>query len=436
MFSLVAMEERSSAMRKDPVVAFDGAEATPIRSETSKRDVDSWFTQHSSLYKHTLARLHRSAELSLQETETARIICDFLSTHCGSALTVTTGLDALPTAVIAVLGAPVHATKRPILLRADMDALPITGSDSSIERLHDDVHHACGHDGHMACLLSAAHYLSHNMEQVKTKVVFLFQPAEERGGGARICCEKLGLLSTLHGDVESAYALHTWPGLAIGEFAVGDGAMMAESGTFSIDITGTGGHAGMPKPEQSEPLLAACTLVTSAQSLVTRNLSPFDAVSLAFTRIETPTSRALNVIPPHVQLRGTLRTLSPATRATLTAKLSTHAAHIAQAYGCAAATAPRAGYPGTVNTAGGARRARRAALAAGGTCRAVGAAAGQLAPSLAAEDFSYLLQRVGGAYVWLGGDFGSGALHTGALVFDENAVGFGGKWFVWLVLGE
>lgn len=208
-------------------------------------EVREWMRKHAALHAKWLSELHARAELSLQEEQTAKFIADTLKTYCPG-LQVEHGLfPHLPTAVIAVFEP--RFSSGCILLRADIDALPIRPARRTT-RLHEDVHHACGHDGHSACLLACAHYLSSKLHKDPNssvrysfkKVVLLWQPAEERGGGANILLRKCGLFRTLHCDVQEVYALHAWPSFAVGALMVGEGPCMAESGIFLVEITGTG----------------------------------------------------------------------------------------------------------------------------------------------------------------------------------------------------
>lgn len=207
--------------------------------------VRDWMREHAGLHANWLSELHSLAEVSFREHRTSKFIAETLRTYCPG-LDVTHGiLPHLPTAVVAVLDSA--ETSNCILLRADIDALPMRPTVCTA-RVHDDVHHACGHDGHSACLLACAHYLSNNINKISSgnqrsrfkKIVMLWQPGEEKGGGANVILQKCGFLRTLHTDIQEVYALHSWPGYRIGTIVTGIGPSMAESGTFTIEITGTG----------------------------------------------------------------------------------------------------------------------------------------------------------------------------------------------------
>lgn len=400
--------------------------------------IASFFEENRELHTSWLHTLHSLAEKAFEEVETSNFVFSVLKEHCQS-LKVTKGLNDLPTAVLAVF-TPQDATQSTVLLRADMDGLPIRGTDGTAQPLHPDVHHACGHDGHMACLLSCAHWLHNFQDLPRRKLVLFFQPAEERGAkarggsGARVAIDRGGLLNTLHRDVTAVYALHCWPDLEVGEFALGPGAMMGMSGLFEIQMIGRGGHAAKPSEEGGDALLAASTLVVSAQAVIARGIDPFQPVTAAFTRVENVDGAATNAIASHVRVLGTLRTLDIATRDSVRKQITRHAEAAAAMHGCTAIVEFRDGYPATKNSEGGVRVARGAALRAvhgdESSVYQIGLANGLERPSLCAEDFSLLLERRGGAYVWLGNGKKGPSLHQSNFCFNEQSLAFGGKFFV------
>lgn len=403
--------------------------------------IDKFFEKNSELYSGWLRSLHSIAERSFEEQETSNFIYSILKEQCPS-LKVTRGLnDELPTAVLAV-HTPRDPLLSPILLRADMDGLPIRGTDGTPSPLHPDVHHACGHDGHVTCLLTCAHWLHNFRDLTHRKVVLFFQPAEERGvaaiggSGARIAVERGELLDTLHSDVEAVYALHSWPGLEIGHFGVGAGPMMGSSSKFVIEFAGRGGHAAMTSEEGGDALLAACTMVTCAQAVIARGTDAFMPAAVAFTSVENVDSHALGAIPSQVRVCGTFRTLDPRTKESILKQLRRHAAGAATMHGCQGNVLFTDGYPVTRNSSDGALVAQFAALRAVGgdesKVHSVGLEEGMLKPILCSEDFSILLKKRAGAYVWLGNGSGGPRLHESSYRFDERAVPFGGKLFVHL----
>lgn len=406
------------------------------------KNIESFFKRHRQLYLAWFRVLHRLAETSFDEVETSKFIFKILKKHCGS-LKFSKGIKGLPTAVLAVF-TPKHATQSPRLLRADIDALPIRGTDGTKARLNPDVHHACGHDGHVASLLMCAHWLHNFQELPRRKVVLFFQPAEERGdperggSGARIAIQKSGLLDTLHADVADVYALHCWPGLDVGEIGVGTGVMMGISGLIEVEMSGRGGHTAQTNEDGGDPLLAACTFVVSAQAVVARGADPFQPVSVSLSRIENLGSNAQNVIAPRVRILGTLRALDVPTRDSVHRQIRRHAEGAAAMHGCTTVVTFKDGYPATRNSAGGARVARNAAIRAvyGNETRVyrIGFGEGDLRPSLCAEDFSLLLEKRCGAYVWLGNGSEGGDLKESGFHFNEKALAVGGKFFVHIAL--
>lgn len=409
------------------------------------QNVDEFFEKNREVHAGWLKSLHSLAERSFEEQETSNFIYSVLKEHCSS-LKVRRGLnDELPTAVVAV-HKPRDATRPALLLRADMDGLPVRGTDGTPSPLHPDVHHACGHDGHVTVLLMCAHWLHTFKEFTHRKVVLFFQPAEERGAiafggsGARIAVERGELLDTLHPDVQAVYALHSWPGLEIGHFGVGAGPMMGSSAKFVVEFAGRGGHAAMTSEEGGDALLAACTMVTCAQAVIARGTDAFMPAALAFTSIENVNSTATNAIPSQVRVSGTLRTLDPRTKESVLIQLRRHAAGAATMHGCQGNVLFTEGYPVTRNSGDGARVAHIAALraASGDESRVhtVGLGEGMLKPILCSEDFSILLAKRGGAYVWLGNGTRGPRLHESSYRFDERALPYGGKLFVHLATGR
>lgn len=408
--------------------------------DTKHPDVAAFFSEHRHLHVSWLNRLHTLAELSLEEHETSKFVLGILREFSPS-LVINQPFRNASTGIIA-LHTPTTEKDTPILLRADMDALPITGAKISPTQLHPDCHHACGHDGHMTCLLAAAHWLHSYSSAISRKVVLLFQPAEETGGvlgrsGASMMLHE-GLLDTLHADVHSVFAVHCWPGAPEGDILVGPGCMMGASGRFEIVLRGSGGHAATPGPARSEPLLAACALVSSAQSITARLVDAFDTTTLAFTEVKNIGSGAFNICPEDVAVRGTVRASDSLVRDNILNRLGKMAEGIANAYGCHVTNNIRKGYPATVNSADGAAAAREAALRVHEGdekhVHTVGTGVGMAKPSMCAEDFSFLLEKRSGAYVWLGNGVDSPGLHTKALKFSEEAIAYGAHFFVELML--
>lgn len=365
----------------------------------------------------TLRRaLHALPETAYQEQRTAERIAAELEAY---GLEVHRGLAG--TGVVGVLR---HGTStRAIGLRADIDALSITElGERPYRSTVPGKMHACGHDGHTAMLLLAAQYLSATRELDGT-VVFIFQPAEEGGAGARVMIEE-GLFERF--PVDDVYAMHNIPGIPAGEFAVMPGPMMAAGAVFEVVLSAKGGHAAMPHTT-SDPILAGAALVQALQSVVSRSIDPLDPAVLSVTQFHG--GEATNVIPATVRLQGTARSLTPAAQDGLEAGFMRVAASTAAAFGCEARPSFRHGYPATINTP------REAAFAYATLAQAFGAerVRNDVRPLMTSEDFAFMLEARPGAYIWIGnGD--SAGLHTPGYDFNDDILAVGAA--AWVALAE
>ncbi|OWY04508.1 M20 aminoacylase family protein [Thioclava sp. IC9] len=358
--------------------------------------------------------LHRRPELAFEEHETAAFIAAELRRF---GLEVHEGLAG--TGVIGVLRNGEGPT---VGLRADIDALPIselTGADYASEI--PGKMHACGHDGHTTMLLGAAQAMATDPPGPGT-VVFIFQPAEENEGGARVMIED-GLLDQF--PLDSTFALHNWPGLEAGKIAMRAGPVMAAFDTFELKVMGKGSHGAMPH-EGIDPITLAAQLQMAWQTIVSRAVDPTDATVISVTQIHA--GHTLNVIPDEVILRGTVRTLRPATRDFVQVEMTRRAEMIAEAFHATAELTYQRRYPATINDAGAAETARRAAETI------VGSDAVQVdyAPSMASEDFAFLLEKVPGAYGWIGNGSAEGGrnLHSPHYDFNDAILPLGVQFFV------
>lgn len=357
--------------------------------------------------------LHTHPELAFQEVRTADLVARELAA-CG--LSVKTGLGR--TGVVGTLSRGDGPT---IGLRADMDALPIQEATGvAYASRTPGVMHACGHDGHVAMLLGAARHLSARTDLTGT-VHFIFQPAEECEGGGRAMVED-GLFRLFPCD--SVYGLHNWPGLPLGTLATRVGAIMASLDTFEITVTGFGTHAAMPE-RGTDTLVVASEIVLALQTIVSRRIAPTDPVVLSVTQIHG--GDAYNVIPDRAVIRGTVRCLDEAVRARVAELVEAIASGTAGTHGARVEVAYRFGYPATINTAD----AVGTALAAAGTVPDITARRGDVGPSMASEDFAFMLEACPGAYAWIGTDGSQRSLplHNPGYDFNDAALPIGAAYW-------
>jgi hippurate hydrolase len=304
-----------------------------------------------------------------------------------------------------------------VLLRGDMDALPMpeeTGLEFA-STLPGRMH-ACGHDTHTAMLAGASRLLAERRQSLRGEVRFMFQPGEEGFHGARFMLDD-GLLEPLP---QAAFALHIMPNFPHGMLASRAGALLAAADMLEITVEGRGGHASMPH-QTRDPVPVACEIVTAIQTLVTRRFDASEATVVTITRLDS--GSAHNIIPDRAMLRGTIRTLSLERREEIAGALTRLAEGIAAAHDCTAQVAVTRGFPPTLNDARAVELAETVALSMRG-----GAFERLAHPIMGAEDFSYVLEKVPGAMVFLGvaaegSDWaGCCGIHSSRMVVDETAL--------------
>jgi len=358
-------------------------------------------------------RIHRQPEIGLRLPRTQAVVLEALD---GLGLDVRTGERT--TSVVARL-----AGGRPgptLLLRADMDALPLredTGLPFASEV--DGAMHACGHDAHVAMLLAAARLLARRRATLAGSVLLMFQPGEEGYHGARVMLEE-GLLDG-GAPPTGAFALHVTHRQAAGVIATRPGPTMASGDTIQILVRGKGGHASAPH-DCLDPIPIACEMVQAFQTLVTRRVNVFDPAVLTIAKIEAGTTR--NVVPETASLLGTVRTISEATRERVLEGVRRVAEGVAAAHGAEASVEVTRGYPVTVNDDGFAAFVLDTARELLGPERTHE----MRHPVMGSEDFSYVLQRVPGAMANLGTRPDTGPVfpnHSNRMLINESALATG-----------
>jgi hippurate hydrolase len=314
-----------------------------------------------------------------------------------------------------------------VLLRGDMDALPLhEDTDLPFQSADDGKMHACGHDTHTAMLVGAAKLLSARRDEIPGRVLFMFQPGEEGGGGAGLMLDE-GLLDVPHAadgsesPVTGAYALHITSNLPTGWIASKGGSIMASADVLQITVKGRGGHASQPHAAL-DPIPIACEIVQALQMMVTRTIDVFDPTVVTVGRISAGTTN--NIIPETAFIEGTIRAISERTRSKVRDGIRRVAEGVSAAHDAQVLVEFHDGYPVTVNNPGSADFA----LAVAG--EVVGAASTVRLPNpvMGAEDFSYVLNRVPGAMLFLGGTGGdrnpatAAPNHSNLVMFDEDAM--------------
>jgi amidohydrolase len=311
---------------------------------------------------------------------------------------------------------------RAIGLRADMDCLPMQELNQFAHRSQNDGKmHACGHDGHTTMLLGAARHLS-KTRNFEGTVHFIFQPGEEGYGGGRVMVQE-GLFEKFPCD--AVFAMHNKPGIPVGSMATRAGPLLAASDRFDIKIKACGTHAAHPHTGV-DPFVIGAQIVLALQTIPSRNLDPIDpaVISVGFMR----GGSAYNVIPDELHIGGTVRTFRPEVQDLIERRMGEVARGTAELHGAAAELSYRRGYPPTINHA---TEAEFAADVAAEIC-GEDKVNRNIAPSLGGEDFSYMLQAVPGAMVWLGNGPGEGGcmLHNARYDFNDDALPVGVSFFV------
>ncbi|MDF3349141.1 MULTISPECIES: M20 aminoacylase family protein [unclassified Sulfitobacter] len=360
--------------------------------------------------------LHENPEILFETHRTSATVAEKLrSFGCDE---VVEGIGR--TGVVGVIKGKETGSGKVIGLRADMDALPIheqTGLDYASKT--DGAMHACGHDGHTAMLLGAAQYLAETRNFDGT-VVVIFQPAEEGGGGGREMCED-GMMERW--GIQEVYGMHNWPGMPTGSFGIRAGSFFAATDQFDITFEGRGGHAAKPH-ETVDTTVMSAQAVLALQTITARNADPVEQIVVSVTSFET-SSKAFNVIPQKVQIKGTVRTMSAEMRELAEKRINEICTGIAGTFGGSADVTYHRGYPVMVNHEEQTEFAADVARSISGQCEEAPLVMG-------GEDFAFMLEERPGAYILVGnGD--TAAVHHPEYNFNDEAIPAGCSWWAGIV---
>jgi hippurate hydrolase len=351
--------------------------------------------------------IHREPELGFDTEQTAAKVLAALD---GLPLEMQTGVAE--NGVVATLEC--EGDGPTVGLRADMDALPIyeeTGLPFASET--DGKMHACGHDGHTSMLVGAVHALSGMRHRLNGTLRFFFQPAEEGEGGGKVMVD-----AGVADDVDSIFALHLWPGLPFGRAATKAGPIMAAADAFEMTVRGAGGHGAMPHLT-ADAIAMAAQIVTALQTGISREVDPVEPAVLTVGEIGAGT--AYNIIPETARLGGTVRTLNENLRRKMPERMEHLARGVAQGMRGDVQFDYEFSYPVTVNDEDAAHRA----LGVAGDLLGEENALELTNPSMGAEDFAYFLEKIPGAFIWLGVGEDVSGLHTPTFAFDEEILSLG-----------
>jgi amidohydrolase len=362
--------------------------------------------------------LHAHPELGFEEHRTAALVAERL-TEFG--IEVHTGIGR--TGVVGVIRGQSDRAGKTIGLRADMDALPLEEENEFSHRSRrPGLMHGCGHDGHVTMLLGAARYLA-TTRAFDGTAYLIFQPGEEGFAGAKAMIDD-GLFERFPAD--EVYAMHNWPGLPAGKFGLNPGPMMAAADRVDISLYGKGGHGAHPHLT-IDPVLVAGHVITAVQSIVARNVPPLERAVISLCSVHAGQPGAFSVLPREARLTGTVRTFTADVQELVEQRLTELVESTARAFGAEAKMVYERIYPATVNPATQARFAADVAAELVGEDNVVR----NLAPSMGAEDFSFMLQERPGCYVRLGQGGGPSNcfLHNSRYDFNDAVIPLGAAFF-------
>ena len=364
--------------------------------------------------------IHMNPELGFEEVETSKLVTEWLGKF---GLQVKTGLAK--TGVVGLL--PGGQEGKTVAIRADMDALPIEeANEVSYRSKIKGKMHACGHDAHVTILLGVAKFFSSIREQIKGNIKWIFQPAEEGGGGGKVMAEEGALENP---QVEAIFGAHVFPDLQIGKVGIHEREGLAATDRFTIKIMGRGGHGAYPHLCK-DPILTAGHLITQIHSIVSRNVPPLDSAVISFGRVSGGT--AFNIIPDEVELIGTVRSLTPQVRELLHSRLEQVTEGVARSFGLDCRFEFDYGYPALVNDP------KMSHLVAQACAKGIGKENVEfIRPSMGGEDFAYYLQKVPGSFFRLGCRNEKKGItqtfHNSNFNIDEDVLPFGVEMFVRII---
>ena len=360
--------------------------------------------------------LHQNPELGRDCYKTAKYIQERLKEF--GITEIHTGYAS--TGIVAIIEG--QASGRTIGLRADMDALPITeNTGMSYSSKNEGVMHACGHDGHTTMLLGAARYLSET-RNFSGRVALIFQPDEEATGGAEAMVEE-GILEEF--NIEEVYALHNTPSHDVGVMYTRPGPIMAGADSFTVEIQGKGGHAAYPH-EVKDPIVAALSIAQSFQTIVSQNYIPSDDLVISITQVHSGTTD--NVIPEIAYLNGTVRTFDLSVQEMVIKRMEKIISGLAMSFEVNAKLNYQKGYPPTINH----EEATNFAIGVAEDVCGSDQVLTSVSKEMGAEDFSYMLQKRPGAYLFMGIGEGAG-LHNPNYNFNDAAAPVGASFFARLI---
>jgi len=360
--------------------------------------------------------LHQNPELGRDCYKTAKYIQERLKEF--GITEIHTGYAS--TGIVAIIEG--QTSGRTIGLRADMDALPITeNTGMSYSSKNEGVMHACGHDGHTTMLLGAARYLSET-RNFSGRVALIFQPDEEATGGAEVMVEE-GIFEQF--KIEEVYALHNIPGHDVGVMYTRPGPIMAGADSFNVEIRGKGGHAAYPH-EVKDPIVAAVSIAQAFQTIVSRNNIPSDDLVISITQVHSGTTD--NVIPEIALLNGTVRTFDLSVQEMVINRMEKIISGFSISFEVDAKFNYEKGYPPTINHEEKTNFAIEVAKEVCGSDKVLTS----VGKEMGAEDFSYMLQKRPGAYLFMGIGEGAG-LHNPNYDFNDAAAPVGASFFARLI---